>query len=144
LISMDLHATQIQGFFDIPVDHLLGVPILADFFAEKELKDIVIVSPDHGGVTRARKMAERLGAPIAIIDKRRPEPNVAEVMNIVGKVKGKIAILIDDIIDTAGTITVAADALKQGRKLFLRLALILYYRVRQSREFKNRKSKNWL
>jgi len=114
LISMDLHATQIQGFFDIPVDHLLGVPILADFFAEKELKDIVIVSPDHGGVTRARKMAERLGAPIAIIDKRRPEPNVAEVMNIVGKVKGKIAILIDDIIDTAGTITVAADALKQA------------------------------
>lgn len=114
MISMDLHATQIQGFFDIPVDHLLGVPILADYFSKKNLDDIVIVSPDHGGVTRARKMAERLGAPIAIIDKRRPEPNVSEVMNIVGSVAGKTAILIDDIIDTAGTITLAADALKEA------------------------------
>ncbi len=114
LIAMDLHATQIQGFFDIPVDHLLGVPILADFFKKKNLKDIVVVSPDHGGVTRARKLAERLEAPIAIIDKRRPEPNIAEVMNIVGKVKDKTAILIDDIIDTAGTIVVAADALKEA------------------------------
>ncbi|OEG00291.1 ribose-phosphate pyrophosphokinase [Vulcanibacillus modesticaldus] len=114
MIAMDLHATQIQGFFDIPVDHLLGVPILADFFSKKNLKDIVVVSPDHGGVTRARKMAERLGAPIAIIDKRRPEPNVAEVMNIVGNVEGKTAILIDDIIDTAGTITLAANALKEA------------------------------
>ncbi|MFX0561029.1 ribose-phosphate diphosphokinase [Tepidibacillus infernus] len=114
MISMDLHATQIQGFFDIPVDHLLGVPILADFFAKKNLKDIVVVSPDHGGVTRARKMAERLGAPIAIIDKRRPEPNVAEIMNIVGNVDGKVAILIDDIIDTAGTIALAANALKEA------------------------------
>ncbi|GAB6932049.1 ribose-phosphate diphosphokinase [Calditerricola satsumensis] len=111
VITMDLHATQIQGFFDIPVDHLLGVPILAKYFLEKGLDNIVVVSPDHGGVTRARKMAERLAAPIAIIDKRRPEPNVAEVMNIVGDVKGKTAILIDDIIDTAGTITLAAKAL---------------------------------
>ncbi|GAB7387217.1 ribose-phosphate diphosphokinase [Bacillaceae bacterium] len=111
VIAMDLHATQIQGFFDIPVDHLLGVPILAKYFQEKELEDIVVVSPDHGGVTRARKMAERLQAPIAIIDKRRPEPNVAEVMNIVGNIEGKTAILIDDIIDTAGTITLAANAL---------------------------------
>lgn len=114
LIAMDLHATQIQGFFDIPVDHLLGVPILADFFKKKNLEDIVVVSPDHGGVTRARKLAERLGAPIAIIDKRRPEPNIAEVMNIVGRVKDKTAILIDDIIDTAGTIVLAADALKEA------------------------------
>lgn len=114
MISMDLHATQIQGFFDIPVDHLLGVPILADFFAKKNLDDIVIVSPDHGGVTRARKMADRLEAPIAIIDKRRPEPNVVEVMNIVGNVEGKTAILIDDIIDTAGTIKLGADALKKA------------------------------
>ena len=114
MIAMDLHATQIQGFFDIPVDHLLGVPILADFFSKKNLKDIVIVSPDHGGVTRARKMAERLGAPIAIIDKRRPEPNVAEVMNIVGNVDGRTAILIDDIIDTAGIITLGAKALKEA------------------------------
>lgn len=111
VIAMDLHATQIQGFFDIPVDHLLGVPILAKYFQEKELSDIVVVSPDHGGVTRARKLAERLEAPIAIIDKRRPEPNVAEVMNIVGNIEGKTAILIDDMIDTAGTITLAANAL---------------------------------
>ncbi|WHY67180.1 MULTISPECIES: ribose-phosphate diphosphokinase [Bacillaceae] len=112
VICLDLHAPQIQGFFDIPTDHLMGVPILADYFKSREFQsDIVIVSPDHGGVTRARKMAERLKAPIAIIDKRRPRPNVAEVMNIVGNIEGKTAILIDDIIDTAGTITLAANAL---------------------------------
>ncbi|MCP8618172.1 ribose-phosphate diphosphokinase [Salirhabdus salicampi] len=111
LITLDLHAPQIQGFFDVPIDHLLGVPILADYFESKGLEDIVIVSPDHGGVTRARKMADILKAPIAIIDKRRPRPNVAEVMNIVGNIEGKTAILIDDIIDTAGTITLAANAL---------------------------------
>ncbi|MEH7886608.1 ribose-phosphate diphosphokinase [Heyndrickxia sp. MSNUG] len=115
VITLDLHAPQIQGFFDIPIDHLMGVPILADHFKSKELNgDIVIVSPDHGGVTRARKMAERLKAPIAIIDKRRPKPNVAEVMNIVGNIEGKVAILIDDIIDTAGTITLAANALVEN------------------------------
>jgi len=111
VIAIDLHAPQIQGFFDIPVDQLLGVPILADYFKTKQLEDIVVVSPDHGGVTRARKMADRLKSPIAIIDKRRPKPNVAEVMNIVGNIEGKTAILIDDIIDTAGTITLAANAL---------------------------------
>jgi len=112
LITLDLHAPQIQGFFDIPIDHLMGVPILSEYFREKAANnDIVIVSPDHGGVTRARKMAERLKAPIAIIDKRRPRPNVAEIMNIVGHIEGKTAILIDDIIDTAGTITLAANAL---------------------------------
>lgn len=111
VISLDLHASQIQGFFDIPVDQLLGVPILSDYFQTKNLEDIVIVSPDHGGVTRARKMADRLKAPIAIIDKRRPRPNVAEVMNIIGNIDGKTAIIIDDIIDTAGTITLAANAL---------------------------------
>ncbi|WP_214484083.1 ribose-phosphate diphosphokinase [Bacillus sp. SM2101] len=114
VITLDLHAPQIQGFFDIPIDHLMGVPILADYFNSKGLEDIVIVSPDHGGVTRARKMADRLKAPIAIIDKRRPKPNVAEVMNIVGNVQGKTAILIDDIIDTAGTITLAANALVEN------------------------------
>ncbi|GAA0353446.1 ribose-phosphate diphosphokinase [Bacillus horti] len=114
VITMDLHATQIQGFFDIPVDHLLGVPILAEYFLEKDLKDVVVVSPDHGGVTRARKLAERLKAPIAIIDKRRPQPNVAEIMNIVGHIEGKTAILIDDIIDTAGTISLAANALAES------------------------------
>jgi ribose-phosphate pyrophosphokinase len=112
VICLDLHAPQIQGFFDIPTDHLMGVPILADYFKDRKFdSDIVIVSPDHGGVTRARKLAERLKAPIAIIDKRRPRPNVAEVMNIVGNIEGKTAILIDDIIDTAGTITLAANAL---------------------------------
>lgn len=111
MITLDLHASQIQGFFDIPVDQLLGVPILADYFFEKQLQDLVVVSPDHGGVTRARKLAERLKTPIAIIDKRRPKPNVAEVMNIVGNIEGKTAIIIDDIIDTAGTITLAASAL---------------------------------
>lgn len=116
MINLDLHAPQIQGFFDIPNDHLMGVPILGDYYKEKNFnkEDIVIVSPDHGGVTRARRLADRLKAPIAIIDKRRPRPNVAEVMNIVGNVEGKIAILIDDIIDTAGTITLAASALKEN------------------------------
>lgn len=114
IIVMDLHATQIQGFFDIPVDHLLGIPILAKYFIGKNLEDVVVVSPDHGGVTRARKLAERLKAPIAIIDKRRPEPNVAQVMNIVGNIEGKTCILVDDIIDTAGTLTLAADALLEN------------------------------
>lgn len=114
VITLDLHAPQIQGFFDIPIDHLMGVPILSDYFETKGLKDIVIVSPDHGGVTRARKMADRLKAPIAIIDKRRPRPNVSEVMNIIGNIEGKTAILIDDIIDIAGTITLAANALVEN------------------------------
>ncbi|WP_213424281.1 ribose-phosphate diphosphokinase [Bhargavaea massiliensis] len=116
VIALDLHAPQIQGFFDILIDHLVAVPILSDYFMEKNIpgEELVIVSPDHGGVTRARKMADRLKAPIAIIDKRRPRPNVAEVMNIVGNVEGKKAILIDDIIDTAGTITIAANALVEN------------------------------
>src|SRR5690625_1495184 len=111
VITLDLHAPQIQGFFDVPIDHLQAVPILSDYFKEKNFEDLVIVSPDHGGVTRARRMAERLKAPIGIIDKRRPKPNVAEVMSIIGNIEGKTAILIDDIIDTAGTITLAANAL---------------------------------
>ena len=116
VIVLDLHAPQIQGFFDILIDHLAAVPLLSDYFKTKGFNpdDVVIVSPDHGGVTRARKMAERLKAPIAIIDKRRPKPNVAEVMNIVGNIEGKICILIDDIIDTAGTITIGANALLES------------------------------
>lgn len=114
VITLDLHAPQIQGFFDIPIDHLQGVPILANYFEKMEFEDIIVVSPDHGGVTRARKMADYLKAPIGIIDKRRPRPNVSEVMNIVGNIEGKTAILIDDIIDTAGTITAAADALVEN------------------------------
>ncbi|WP_409021941.1 ribose-phosphate diphosphokinase [Dellaglioa sp. P0083] len=112
ILALDLHAAQIQGFFDIPVDHLMGAPLLADYFLTEGLdKDAVVVSPDHGGVTRARKLAEFLKAPIAIIDKRRPKANVAEVMNIIGTVEGKRCILIDDMVDTAGTITLAAQAL---------------------------------
>jgi len=111
LLTMDLHAGQIQGFFDFPVDHLKAAPILAEYFAQKGLKDMVVVSPDLGGVTRAREMANRLGAPIAIIDKRRPRPNVAEIMNIIGPVEGMSVIMIDDIIDTAGTITLGAEEL---------------------------------
>jgi len=113
VLTLDLHAPQIQGFFDIPVDHLIGVPLLADHFLEKGLfgDDVVVVSPDHGGVVRARKLADFLKSPIAIIDKRRPRPNVSEVMNIIGDVAGKKCIIIDDMIDTAGTITLAAAAL---------------------------------
>ncbi|KRN27901.1 prs protein [Lactobacillus selangorensis] len=115
VLALDLHAAQIQGFFDIPVDHLMGAPLLADYFLSNHLEeDAVVVSPDHGGVTRARKLAEFLHAPIAIIDKRRPRPNVAEIMNIIGNVDGKRAIIIDDMIDTAGTITLAAQALKDA------------------------------
>ena len=112
ILALDLHAAQIQGFFDIPLDHLMGAPLLADYFLTHHLaENAVVVSPDHGGVTRARKLAEFLKAPIAIIDKRRPRANVAEVMNIIGDVKGKRAIMIDDMIDTAGTITLGAQAL---------------------------------
>ena len=111
VISMDLHANQIQGYFDIPVDHLLGLPILTKYFKEKNLDNVVVVSPDHGSVTRARNMAERLDAPIAIVDKRRPEPNKSEIMNIIGDIDGKNCILLDDMIDTAGPICNAASAL---------------------------------
>lgn len=111
VVTMDLHAPAIQGFFDIPVDHLPGVPILAEYFKSKGLDNVVVVSPDHGGVQRARNLAERIGVPLAIIDKRRPEANVAEIMNIIGDIQGKQVIMIDDIIDTAGTITQGAQAL---------------------------------
>ncbi len=113
IITMDLHAAQIQGYFDIPVDHLLGMPILVDYYKKNHLEDIVIVSPDHGSVTRARKMAEPLNAPIAIIDKRRPEPNKSEIMNIIGDIEGKNCIVVDDMIDTAGTICNAGKALME-------------------------------
>lgn len=114
VLTMDLHATQIQGFFNIPVDPLLGVPLLAKYYTEKGFvgEEIVAVSPDVGGVKRTRKLAEKLHCPIAIIDKRRPMANVSEVMNVIGDVRGKICILVDDIIDTAGSITNAANAIK--------------------------------
>lgn len=113
VLSMDLHAGQIQGFFDIPVDHLQGVPIMAEYFGRKELVDPVVVSPDTGGVPRAGALAKRLGGSIAIIDKRRPRPNVAEVMNVIGEVKGRTCIMVDDMIDTAGTLTQGAKALME-------------------------------
>lgn len=112
VLTMDLHAGQIQGYFDIPVDHLLGVPILAEYFKGKIEKETVVVSPDLGGVTRARNFANLLDLPIAIIEKRRPKANVSEVMNVIGDIEGKNVIIIDDIIDTAGTITKAAKVLK--------------------------------
>ncbi len=113
VVSMDLHANQIQGYFDIPVDHLVGMPILARYFKDKALEDVCVVSPDHGSVTRARNMAQYLNCPIAIVDKRRPEPNKSEIMNIIGNIDGKNCIILDDMIDTAGTISNAANAIKE-------------------------------
>lgn len=112
VLTMDLHANQIQGYFDIPVDHLLGGPILVKHFEAMQIPDLVVVSPDHGSVARARKFAEYLDCPIAIVDKRRPKNNVSEVMNIIGDVKDKNLIILDDMIDTAGTLVNAAEALK--------------------------------
>ena len=113
VVTVDLHAAQIQGFFDIPVDEMQALPLLIKYFRKKKVQDLCVVSPDHGGATRARKMSEAFDCPIAIIDKRRPKPNVAEVMGIIGNVEGKNCILIDDMIDTAGTITAGVDMLKQ-------------------------------
>ena len=113
VVTIDLHAAQIQGFFNIPFDHMPGGPILAEYIKEKNLDDMIVVSPDLGGVSRARNMAERLNCGLAIIDKRRPEPGVAEVMNLIGSVEGKTAILVDDMVDTAGSLTEGARALKK-------------------------------
>ncbi len=113
VLTMDLHAAQIQGFFNIPVDHLLGVPVLSPYFDNKyeDKSDLVVVSPDLGSVTRARNFAQRLDVPIAIVDKRRPKANVCEVMNIIGDIQDKRVIIVDDMIDTAGTLCNAAAAL---------------------------------
>ncbi|MDR3125305.1 MAG: ribose-phosphate pyrophosphokinase [Endomicrobium sp.] len=112
VLTMDLHAGQIQGFFDIPVDHLYAMPVLVNYFKEKKLNDLVIVSPDTGGAERARAFAKHFNAELAIIDKRRPCSNEASVMNIIGEVKNKTCIILDDMIDTAGTLTKVADAIK--------------------------------
>ncbi|HEX2164894.1 MAG TPA: ribose-phosphate pyrophosphokinase [Thermoanaerobaculia bacterium] len=112
VLTMDLHASQIQGFFDVPVDHLFAAPVFIDAVRQMELPDLVIVSPDAGGVERARAIAKRLGTAIAIVDKRRTGPNEAEVMNVIGEVGGKNALIIDDIIDTAGTLIKTVHALK--------------------------------
>jgi len=114
ILAMDLHSAQIQGYFDIPFDHVYGSPVLLDYLASKQLTDIVVVSPDVGGVARARAFAKKLGdAPLAIIDKRRQAHNVAEVMNLIGDVSGKTAVLVDDMIDTAGTICEGARLLRR-------------------------------
>ena len=113
VICMDLHADQIQGFFDIPIDNFRALPIFAEYFVNKHLEDVVVISPDHGGTTRARRLADAIDAPIAIIDKRRPKPNVAQVMNLIGEVEGKNCVIIDDIVDTAGTLVAAVNVLKQ-------------------------------
>ncbi len=111
ILTMDLHAPQIQGFFDIPLDHLLSVPILAKYFRDLGLKDGIIVAPDAGGGNRARDLAERLDMPIGFIDKRRPEPGVSEVTHVIGKVRDRTCIMVDDMIDTGGTIAAASVAL---------------------------------
>jgi ribose-phosphate pyrophosphokinase len=113
VVSIDMHASQIQGFFDIPVDHLYAAPLMVEYFKEKDISNMTAVSPDVGAVKRVRSIAQSLDIPMAIIDKRRPKPNVAEVMNIIGDVEGRNVILFDDIIDTAGTMSEAARVLKE-------------------------------
>src|SRR6185312_7018141 len=115
ILALDLHAAQIQGFFDIPVDHLFAAPVMVEYFESRRRRDLIIVSPDAGGVERARAFAKRLNVPLAIIDKRRTEVNVAEVMNIIGDVQGKYCLIVDDLVDTAGTLVKAVEALlEQG------------------------------
>ena len=111
ILTVDLHAGQIQGFFNIPVDHLYSAPVMVEFIKEKYTDNLVIVSPDAGGVERARAFAKRLGSNLAIIDKRRPQPNESNIMNIIGDIEGKTALLLDDMVDTAGTLTQSANAL---------------------------------
>ena len=111
IMALDLHAAQIQGFFDVPVDHLFSAPVMIEYFKTLNIPDLMVVSPDAGGVERARAFGKRMNAPLAIIDKRRDEPNVAEVMNVVGEVEGRNCLLVDDLIDTAGTLVKGAEAL---------------------------------
>ncbi len=118
VLALDLHAAQIQGFFDIPVDHLFSAPVMVEYFANRfERGELIVVSPDAGGVERARSFAKKLNAPLAIIDKRRTDANVAEVMNIIGEVRGKDCLMVDDLVDTAGTLVKGVEALlQQGAK----------------------------
>ena len=119
-LTMDLHAPQIQGFFDIPVDHMFATPVIVDYFLKMGLEDVTVVAPDAGGVERARFFAKKLNAPLAIVDKRREEPNVANVMHVIGEVEGRTALVVDDMIDTAGTLGETAKALlgKGARRVF--------------------------
>jgi ribose-phosphate pyrophosphokinase len=113
IMALDLHAAQIQGFFDVPVDHLFSAPVMIEYFKPMDVPDLTVVSPDPGGVERARAFGKRMNAPLAIIDKRREKPNVAEVMNVVGEVEGRNCLMVDDLIDTAGTLVKGAEALLQ-------------------------------
>jgi ribose-phosphate pyrophosphokinase len=112
ILTMDLHASQIQGYFDVPVDHLFAAPVIIEYVLKLDLPDLTVVSPDAGGVERARAYAKRLGASLAIVDKRRDVPNVAEVHNVIGEVEGRTALIVDDIVDTAGTLAKVAEAIK--------------------------------
>jgi ribose-phosphate pyrophosphokinase len=112
VLTVDLHAAQIQGFFDIPVDHLFAAPVIIEHVSRLDLPDLTVVSPDAGGVERARAYAKRLDASLAIVDKRRDQPNVAEVHHVIGEVEGRTALIVDDIVDTAGTLTKVAEAIK--------------------------------
>jgi ribose-phosphate pyrophosphokinase len=114
ILTMDLHAAQIQGFFDVPVDHLFAAPVIMDYVSRIKLPNLIVVSPDAGGVERARAYAKRLEASLAIVDKRRDAPNVAEVHHVIGDVEGKTALIVDDIVDTAGTLAQVADAIKRA------------------------------
>ena len=113
MLSVDLHAGQIQGFFDFPLDHITGMPLLASYIVQNNLKDVVVVSPDAGRVKVAKRLSDKLRVPMAIMHKRRPDKNVAEILHVIGEVEGKNTILIDDMVDTAGTMVEAADALKK-------------------------------
>jgi ribose-phosphate pyrophosphokinase len=114
ILTMDLHAAQIQAFFDVPVDHLFAAPVIMDYVSRLKLPDLTVVSPDAGGVERARAYAKRLDAALAIVDKRRDQPNVAEVHNVIGDVEGRTALIVDDIVDTGGTLTKVAEAIKEA------------------------------
>lgn len=120
VITMDLHAGQLQGFFSVPVDHMTALPMIAEYFQAKSLKDMVVVSPDAGGMKTAKRMADRLGCPVAVLSKLRPEHNVSRVMHVIGDVEGKSAIIVDDIIDTAGTLVNGVEALldKGAREVY--------------------------
>ncbi len=124
IISFDLHTPQLQGFFSCLVDELTAIPLIASYYKKEHLENVVVVSPDHGGVNRARRVAERLDTPLAIVDKRRPQPNISEVMNVVGDVKGKNCLIIDDMIDTAGSCWESAKALKEHGALSVRVACV--------------------
>ena len=129
VVSIDFHQHQIQGFFDIPVDHLYAAPVLTKYFRDKQLEDLVIVAPDVGSAKMARGFAKRLGASFAIIDKRRPAANVAKVMNIIGEVEGKSCVLVDDLVDTAGTLCKAAKALTINQVKLVKINISLMFNV---------------